>query len=99
MMRSAAGFDCACKNSDELAHINIDKATVKKALVRRRVVFIRLWSSVEGSSSEFELPNLCDRFFLNTLVPPPARPSHCRETTARSCWGNAIKLFGQSDRP
>src|SRR6476469_1594704 len=61
MMRSAAGFDCACKNSDELAHINIDKATVKKALVRRRVVFIRLWSSVEGSSSEFELPNLCDR--------------------------------------
>src|SRR6185369_16357274 len=61
MMRSAAGFDCAFKNSDELAHINIDKATVKKALVRRRVVFIRLWSSVEGSSSEFELLNLCDR--------------------------------------
>src|SRR6185295_10346249 len=58
MMRSAAGFDCAFKNSGEVAQINTDKTTVKKALVRRRVVFIVLWSSVEGSSSEFGLPNL-----------------------------------------
>jgi len=42
MIRSAAGFDCACKNSDDVALIN--KKTEKKSLVRPGEVFIIVWS-------------------------------------------------------
>jgi len=46
---------------------------------------------IEIFESNWPNGSRCRRVFLNTLVPPPARPSHCREI------GRTVML-GQRDQ-